>query len=938
MAAPSVLDRLQRAASPRGDSALPLSPPDLHPLAASAHTECTTTKPDPRPCHRRNRQSWSPASFSSAAFITTTITRPDRAPAAPPRSTSAAVAPLAGRVPPSPLPTGFDWVALPSASTSTSAAPAPKPRPALLVSPPTPAHAASFSSADLAALPSLDTPAPLRSPMSRSSRRHTVYASPTSLTSSNPASPTSPSSAATEREAKAVRRRSLAARDLFANGERDAVRCRPNSLWLAADLLSGAPPEDELAALVERQQATYMSALPPRRSSLPQQQQAAMGHTQPRRHSEQAPSSFYSSDAPPLPSTAFSLTSTSTSSARRPSLSPVERLSSPPGASPVSSASPVSRRKSISAVRRKPVPALAIEDDLETVQDPLWDGSSPPLAVGLVKALEWPPRFDPPVPAPAQQEREEEEGGLSSIEDKVRRMSLETSESGATGLGLGLRPAPPVEVEPPRKTLRELKAEKLALRRATAGSVQVQEGETPAQRVARRATEGSLPVQGFALAIDPVAANKIPSVPEQASPAYSHGSTTSASGTTTSSMSRSSSNLSTSTPPTVSSTSRRTFRPFALVRQQRARPLGIPLSPPGLQQEGEADLVDAWMDIIVGQREPSEEEEEEDDQPTPSLVFGASPPSRPTLTLRPLSHSRDCPPAPLLAAHSPVSPRTPAVAAVPPPMAQTQALRPLIVPYGPETVSALASSLPPLIYGRPAPLPAPAPTPAPAPVQDVPMLPVRGEDVSSSSEDEFHDASEGRPSLDSVMRPASPAALPAFDARPRENKRTASASFLDKATSPPVVFASVPASPAMVPRSMAPLAPLAPGLASPPLAPPPTKRPHLSFSPPAPALSKSTSKSKPGKNSTDKPLPPRPPRPLKSARRSVNIASGEGGRRASVASAGSGSGSSEGGLGACPVLLGRVPSLSSESGESSVEGIKFERALSAQPPLLTLVL
>jgi hypothetical protein len=77
-------------------------------------------------------------------------------------------------------------------------------------------------------------------------------------------------------------------------------------------------------------------------------------------------------------------------------------------------------------------------------------------------------------------------------------MSLETSQSGTTGLGLGLDMAlaPAVDEGSPqtrKRTLAEVKAEKLAARRRTEGETMLREAEK-AVDVGRRATEGSLQV------------------------------------------------------------------------------------------------------------------------------------------------------------------------------------------------------------------------------------------------------------------------------------------------------------------------------------------------------------------------------------------------------------------------------------------------------------
>ncbi|GAA5889076.1 hypothetical protein JCM6882_009735 [Rhodosporidiobolus microsporus] len=881
---------------------------------------------------------------------------------------------------------------------------------------------------------------------------------PTRLDPAAAAAAAAPSSAG----AKVARRRSLAiSRDLFANGERAAVRCRPSTIYMpderevgAFEGLAGAAAGAGAGEEVGWEEFFRSSSPPPpRRSSLQHHplaapplpplastsaafafspslaQTATATASQPRRHSEQAPGA--------RPGFARSSHTPASTRAALPGPSPplVELLASPPpliyAPSPSSLSSslapnPHSRPRPLStaaaaapkaakpaaapsAVKRKPVPALSLEDpdEFEVVTDPRWDGKTPPLvplgsavlvaptataatAKGVVdfRGYGFPPvagakgaeqkdaaMQQEVVSAPAAADADDEVDTLASgLEEKVRRMSLETTQSGATGLGLGLRPAEEAlsEVWGRRKTLAEVKAEKERERErrrsedANAGRVQAK-GEMGVL-ASRRGTDGMLGIVTGQEARFSTDSASLPPI----SPAYSssHGSTTSAPSRPTSATTTTSSHSSASLPLTASSThsssaaatsaaasKRPTFRPFALVKQHSSRPLPAHeaiISPPsssratlGSSKRHDEDLVDAWMDIMLGggksERAPVEEEDDDLDTPLaaqPAFVFGAS--------------STAAPPAPCL-------PSTASPARV-----LGRAETGLGV-YGTETVASLANSLPPLVYSA---------TPSLA-AKDVQP---REEDTrmhedSSDANDEYVDASEGRPSLDTdvemVSHPSPPvkaAPLSSFLnlAVPRRlNKRSASASFLDKTISPPLAFSSVPASPTFtaafsavfrptssaVPR----VTPAAVGTpTSPPIAQPAAKRQHLSSStsppfPSAPTLPTIVSKTAPataGGGGKNKPLPPRPPRPPKSARRSGSIRTaggvepGEMRRRKSaerIREGGAAMARAEKELESCPVLLDRFVTNSSDSGDSSVEAIKLEGNLSDHRPLVTIL-
>lgn len=85
---------------------------------------------------------------------------------------------------------------------------------------------------------------------------------------------------------------------------------------------------------------------------------------------------------------------------------------------------PASRAKS---VRRKPVPALALEDEVETVTDPLWDGSMRVPSAGQQ-------------PMAKQANRDESSDDELFILERVRKMSVE---DGGLGIALpGSAPSP----------------------------------------------------------------------------------------------------------------------------------------------------------------------------------------------------------------------------------------------------------------------------------------------------------------------------------------------------------------------------------------------------------------------------------------------------------------------------------------------------------------
>ncbi|BGP42778.1 hypothetical protein JCM10449v2_006790, partial [Rhodotorula kratochvilovae] len=233
-----------------------------------------------------------------------------------------------------------------------------------------------------------------------SRRRPSASSSSASAKSPSPASPPPPLGAAAARSPTLPaspppsasthahrRRRSIAVqRDLFAGGERDAVRCRAGALDGLDEILALAPPPS--------------SSFAGRRPSAP---------------------AF--SFAAPSSAAAFGLPAGAAGLPRRHSLEPrasaARALLSPPlrplGVSPPP---PRARAGSIAGgVKRKPVPRDALEEDVEMVSSPAWDG-----------------RAEGPEPERA-------------IEERVRRMSVEDAMDGC-GLGIGIGDSPATSPPP----------------------------------------------------------------------------------------------------------------------------------------------------------------------------------------------------------------------------------------------------------------------------------------------------------------------------------------------------------------------------------------------------------------------------------------------------------------------------------------------------------
>ncbi|GJN93695.1 hypothetical protein Rhopal_006752-T1 [Rhodotorula paludigena] len=201
--------------------------------------------------------------------------------------------------------------------------------------------------------------------------------SPTLAVSSPP--PPNPADPPHHSHERHQRRRSIVVqRDLYANGERDAVRCRRGGLEGLDEILAMAPPVAS-GAFATSSKSFSPSILSSRRASAP------------------APSSFSSP-----PTTRSSAPSTSTLPC------PVSRTLPPPVAAPLMRA-----RTLTGAVKRKPAPKVALEDDFDTVSDPRWDG-----------------RVVLPASSSGQPAAE-------SLEREVRQMRVDDASAGC-GLGIGI--------------------------------------------------------------------------------------------------------------------------------------------------------------------------------------------------------------------------------------------------------------------------------------------------------------------------------------------------------------------------------------------------------------------------------------------------------------------------------------------------------------------
>ncbi|BGP34686.1 hypothetical protein JCM10296v2_006508, partial [Rhodotorula toruloides] len=364
---------------------------------------------------------------------------------------------------------------------------------------------------------------------------------------------------------------------------------------------------------------------------------------QPRRASEQLPASQSSVPAfrrPLIPKhslawpataptpllAATSLSSASPSSAlssyaapRRPSASTASDINA-------SSAQSIVASTRCKSVKRKPVPALALEEEVETVADPCWDGSLPLPAVASSTASK----------ARPEARRDESSNEELVILERVSKMSVEDG-----GLGIGLP-----------------------------------------------SFGGSSEVLGISAVSFPL--------PPLASPISSVYTSTTAS-LESSALSRTTSSAtsaesSASSVPSASASS--SSRPFALVKKQHAKPTTAHSVVFGSTRQRalrrEEDLLDAWMDVIVG----------DDSGPEASLPFGRT--KRPAPTSRTSGSSLATASLASVSSMSAPTPRPPPAPFAPP---STSSAPPQL---SPAALAELASSLPPLMYAAPVSSAAPA--------------------------------------------------------------------------------------------------------------------------------------------------------------------------------------------------------------------------------------
>lgn len=179
------------------------------------------------------------------------------------------------------------------------------------------------------------------------------------------------------------RRSSVVKRDLFAGGERDAVRCRSGGLEGLEEILALEPPPRRHAPVP-----------PARRPSEPLFASTSMSSSAsimrlpavPRRHSDQPLLSA------PLVSP------------------PLYPLAEPPHPPPSPVETRARKHSTAKGVKRKPVPRVALEEDDVDASGPRWIGA--------------------PAPPAGEPQRE------SAIEERVRRLSVDDAGKAVRGLGL----------------------------------------------------------------------------------------------------------------------------------------------------------------------------------------------------------------------------------------------------------------------------------------------------------------------------------------------------------------------------------------------------------------------------------------------------------------------------------------------------------------------
>ncbi|GAA5917954.1 hypothetical protein JCM8208_003045 [Rhodotorula glutinis] len=186
-----------------------------------------------------------------------------------------------------------------------------------------------------------------------------------------------------------ARRQSLVMkRDLYAGGERDAVRCRLGGLEGLEEILALAPVDPSSPARPPSPSRQARAASFASSSMAPHLSSLAASPTPRRRHSHQPPVSA------PLVS---------------PSLCRAA-LPNPTASSPTSTPA---RSRAVSIVKRKPVPQVALEEDVDLVAPSAWAGAACRAA-----------------PRPPPERR---------IDERVRQLSMDDGVEGGQGLGLRIR-------------------------------------------------------------------------------------------------------------------------------------------------------------------------------------------------------------------------------------------------------------------------------------------------------------------------------------------------------------------------------------------------------------------------------------------------------------------------------------------------------------------
>ncbi|GAA5906349.1 uncharacterized protein JCM6883_005521 [Sporobolomyces salmoneus] len=234
----------------------------------------------------------------------------------------------------------------------------------------------------------------------------------------------------------------------------------------------------------------------------------------------------------------------------------------------------------IGGVKRKPVPALAIEDDLDTVEDPRWDGKAAHLSAEATRL-------------PMQDSL--------AFEERVRSLSLEELFQGETGLGFLVKEVAQTGKQPFGRLGRSHSAQS------------TKSGSTGENRLISPCSYYILLIP-FLCFSDSASSDSYSLLPLNTLP---YGSNPSSEPSSTRA----------STPHSFEPIEKaKPRRPFALIRRRQSRPLEAHGSIiPSLatratpSKKEEEDLMEAWMEIMVGEEDESPKEEK------PALIFQSRP-------------------------------------------------------------------------------------------------------------------------------------------------------------------------------------------------------------------------------------------------------------------------------------------------------------------------